>query len=296
MTIERPISGPEPLERVRRDIRQAAKLLTLSEVRYLVDAYYQIQGYRITAASQMRAAAGQPPLEAPADDEEDVAPPEGEPDSLLSWTFSSYRRIEDEIKLALDKFSRVQPLGMWARSICGIGPVITSGLLAHIDIAKAPTAGHIWSFAGLNPSAVWEKGQKRPWNADLRVIAWKAGESFVKVCNNKNDVYGHLYANRKVQEIERNERFAFRDQAEEKLATKRIRPTTDAYKAYAEGKLPPAHVHARAKRYAVKHFLADFQHVAWELAYNEVPPKPFVIEHLGHVHLRPIPNHACLGA
>jgi hypothetical protein len=43
-------------------------------------------------------------------------------------------------------------------------------LLARIDIVKAPTAGHIWRYAGLDPTVRWNKGEKRPWNAGLKVL------------------------------------------------------------------------------------------------------------------------------
>ena len=46
---------------------------------------------------------------------------------------------------------------------------------------------------------------KRPWNADLKLICWKAGESFVKTSNHPSDIYGHIYAERKLWEIQQNE-------------------------------------------------------------------------------------------
>lgn len=272
--------APEPLERVRRDIRQAAALLSLQEVRYLVDSYYEVQQYRIASANQTRA------LDA-----------SEEPISLLSWTGGAFVRIEEEIRKGLDVFSLKEPsgVGAWARSIVGIGPVLAAGLLAHIDIERAPTVGHIWSFAGLNPTAIWEKGQKRPWNARLKVICWKIGESFVKVSGNSRDVYGQLYKSRKEYEIRRNEAGELADQAASMLERKRIGKDTDAYKNYSIGKLPPAHIHARAQRFAVKQFLADYHHVSYELKYGTLPPFPYPLAHLGHTHLRGVPNHDCIG-
>ena len=55
--------------------------------------------------------------------------------------------------------------------------------------------------------------------------------------------------------------------------------------------LPPAHVHARAKRYAVKLFLSHYQHVAWRNEFGEDPPKPYVIQHLGHADRMLPPNY-----
>jgi hypothetical protein len=55
--------------------------------------------------------------------------------------------------------------------------------------------------------------------------------------------------------------------------------------------LPPAHIHARAKRYAVKLFLAHYQQVAYELHFGKKPPNPYPIEILGHAHMIDPPNY-----
>ena len=92
------------------------------------------------------------------------------------------------------------------------------------------------------------------------------------------------------QEQERNELGLFKDQAERKLETTRIGKDTEAFKWYSQGMLPPAHIQSRAKRYAVKLFLAHWHHVAYEDHYGTQPPKPYVIEHGGHVHYIAPPN------
>jgi len=179
-------------------------------------------------------------------------------------------------------------------SITGIGPVITAGLLAHLDITQAPTAGHFWRFAGLDPTCKWEKKTKRPWNAGLKVlVAFKAGESFVKTQNNKNDYYGQIFVTRKALEHERNERLLFNEQAEQVLAAKRIGKDTEAFKAYSVGKLPPAHIHARARRYAAKLFLAHVHQAMYADWYKGAPsPLPYIfhVEEGRHRHLLEPPN------
>jgi hypothetical protein len=175
-------------------------------------------------------------------------------------------------------------------SIVGIGPVIAAGMLAHIDITKAPTVGHIWRFAGLDPTLKWEKGQKRPWNAELKTLCWKLGESFVKSSGHEASFYGPIYATRKKLETERNEAGAFAEQAAAALAAKRYRADTVARQAYEAGKLPPARIHLRATRYAVKLFLSHLHHVWYEVEFRMPPPKPFVISHMGHVDYIPPPN------
>lgn len=265
----------EPLQRVSRDLKNSAQQLTEQQARYLVDLYYQIQEFRKGATNEKRAS-----VQA------------AEPNEMVDWTAATMFRIERTIHGALDSYTDKHPLGIWCKSICGIGPVISAGLLAHIDIKKAPTVGHIWSFAGLNPTAVWGKGQKRPWNARLKVLCWKIGESFVKVQNNPKDIYGQIYTARKAIEQKNNEEDLYKEQAERILGTKRIGHDTDAYKAYITGKLPPAHIHARAKRYAVKLFLAHYHAVGYWITYQQLAPKPYVLEHLGHVHFITPPNLA----
>jgi len=125
----------------------------------------------------------------------------------------------------------------------------------------------------------------RPWNANLKTLMYLAGESFVKVSNKDGALYGNLYKQKKAIEIQKNEAGEFADQAKKKLEDNKIGKDTDAYKCYAEGKLPPAHIHARARRYAVKIFLSHLFDKMYRAHYNEAPPKPFAQAILGHVHM-----------
>jgi hypothetical protein len=258
--------GLDPLPRLSRDLRDAAIELSDDEARFLVDSYYNMQEQRIRGDAQVRA------LEKTK-----------EPHRVLAWYAEQSERLEKAVRGALDVYSASKPLGQWARNQDGIGPVLAAGLLAHIDIARCTSAGDIWRFAGLDPTQTWGKGKKRPWNAGLKTLCWKIGESFVKVCNKDTAFYGHLYKQRKERETLRNEAGDFADQAKAKLEKFNIDKKTDAYKAYSVGKLPPAHIHARAKRYAVKLFLAHYFETGCRLAGRE-PPLPYPIAHLDHVH------------
>lgn len=257
----------------RKEIVASMENMDDQAVRFLVDNYYQMQDNRIRTGHQIRAASES-----------------GEPNQVLAWLAEQNELLEKQLKRALDYYTLNHPVGKWMRSIKGMGPVITAGILAHIDINKAPTAGHIWSYAGLVDGVKWEKGQKRPWNADLRRLLWLMGESFVKVSNYDDDVYGKLYKQRKELENKNNDEGKYADQAARILTEKKWDKTTDAYKAYSQGKLPPAHIHARAKRWVVKLFISHLHHVWYVTEFKKDPPRPFVIEHLGHAHFIPIPN------
>lgn len=257
----------ELLKRLSRDLKKASRDLSPQEARYLVDTYYSIQEYRKSAANQVRAM-----NEA------------GEPNSLIEWLFDSMATLEKDIKSALDAYTSGHPVGEWAKSIIGIGPVISAGLLAHIDITKAPTVGNIWRYAGLDPTVEWKKGQKRPWNARLKTLCWKIGQSFVKVSNNPKDFYGKLYKERKAYEQAKNEAGDYADQAREKLEKFRIGKDTEAYKWYSQGMLPPAHIQQRAERRTVKLFLAHWHEVAYEHQFGTKPPRSYALDILGHGH------------
>jgi hypothetical protein len=263
----------EPVTRLTRDLKSAAKTLSADEARFLVDYYYMMQEDRIRATHQVRAL-----------NESE------EPHGVIAWLGGNVGVLEQQIKRALDAYTDASPIGKWSKSIVGIGPIISAGLQAHIDIAKAPTVGHIWRFAGLDPTVSWEPKTKRPWNASLKTLCWKIGESFVKVSGNDADVYGKLYLQRKAYELTRNESGELAEQAASKLARFKIGKDTEARKHYDAGRLPPGHIHARAKRWAVKLFLAHWHHVAYETHYGEAPPKPYVLEHLGHAHPIVVPN------
>jgi hypothetical protein len=257
--------------RLSRDLIKATTTLSEQEARFLVDAYYLMQEDRKRANNQVRAM-------------------EAEPHLLVGWLAEQSETLEGQIKRALDAYSDSHAVGQWLKSVFGIGPVIAAGLLAHIDITKCPTAGHIWRFAGYDPTTKWEKGQKRPWNAGLKTLCWKAGQSFMKFSNNDECVYGKVYRERKAYEIARNDRGDNAAVAASTLEARKFGKDTEAFKAYTIGKLPPGQIDARARRYAVKLFLSHLQLVWHWIHFRRVPAKPYALGHLDHTHFIDPPN------
>jgi hypothetical protein len=255
------------LEKLSRDLRMAALSLEQDEVRYLVQQYYEWQEQRIRASNRMRKL-----IKA------------GEPHEVLNWLSRQANVIEEQIKKALDVYTMSEPIGKWCRAHRGVGPVITAGLIAHIDIEKSTSAGKVWAYAGLDPTRKWLKGQKRPFNLELKVLAWKLGASFVKTARFEDAYYGHVYRARKRLEQARNEKLLFKDQAEAKLRDFNIGKDTVAYQWYSIGKLPPAHIQLRAQRYAAKLFLAHFWQT-WREMRGLPVELPYPIKVLGHEHM-----------
>lgn len=123
-----------------------------------------------------------------------------------------------------------------------------------------------------------------PHNITLKKQMWKCGNSFQKVCNNPKSLYGRLYKERLEWETEQNELLAYKDQAAHILATKDIDKNTDAYQCYSEGKLPPAHLVARAMRYAVKIFVSHVWEEMYRETFHKIPPKYYALEYCEHTH------------
>ena len=320
----------DTLTKLTKDVIKAAASLHEQEIRYLVSMYYQLQDYRIAASAQAR-----------------TLTKSGQPNEVVSYIMHELGFLETEMKKVLMSYASNRLDGIWALSIPGIGPVIASGLLAHIDIEKAPTAGHVWSYAGVTGNDKWlgkvkateivnsvtkkhnkkyteeffidlakETGRNisylknsgksktgtytdtsikracamRPWNAELKTLVWKIGQSFVKVSNRDKDIYGKIYQERKAYEIAKNEAGEYAEQAKEKLDTVKIRDTTVAYSFYEKGLLPPGHIQQRAERYAAKIFLSHLHYVMYKVKYGKEPPAPFAISILGHAHEVPVPN------
>lgn len=252
--------------RLTRDLKKASMSLKDDQARYLVDLYYSLQKLRIRAAAQVRSA-------------------EDEPNMLIGWTKDMYSQLEEDVKNALGVYAKSKTPGAWALSVMGIGPVIAAGLLAHIDITMTPTAGSLWRYAGYDPTVRWEKKTKRPWNARLKRLGWLIGQSFVKSSNREGSFYGPYYKERKLWEMERNQEKAYAAQAERVLQEKRIGIETEAHKWYSMGMLPPAHIQARAERYAVKMFLSHYHCVLYNDHFKVSAPTPYVVQFLGHTHI-----------
>jgi hypothetical protein len=326
---EVPTEQFEPIPRLSKKDLIAGGPPSVEEARFLVDYYYQLQNVRIRAAHQTRKSG-----EAE------------EPSALVNWLFQASMIAERTIVRSLDLLSMSNEVGRWSRSVLGIGPVLAAGLIAHIKIERAPTAGHIWRFAGLDSTVTWPSTEsagayiksrtepleeiiplaaqkfgrdvttlkrfattdnkkkaikltpsslaraiaRRPWNAQLKTLCWKIGESFVYVSGNEDAFYGRVYAERKLLEEQRNESGALAEQATASLAAKRFGEDTVARKCYEQGRLPPARIHLRAERYAVKLFLSHWHEVAYRERFGQDPPAPYPITRLGHAHKIEVPT------
>jgi hypothetical protein len=273
--------------------------MTRADARWLVDEYYTLQDARIRSAHQRRT-------------HEEAS----EPHRLVEWVEDSMRRFEGALKSALGEFAKTYRVGQWMQAQCGIGPVISAGLLVNFDIRKAQTVGHFWRFAGLDPTTVWRKGEKRPWNAQLKCICLgRLGESFNKNKGRDACFYGKLLAEKQRLLWGENLNGDFSGRARLDLKEKKYDEKTDAFawksgeyhpddvrlcidagespsksKRRGEGiaMLPPGQIYFRARRWAVKLFLSHLHAVMYREYYQADPPAPYIFEHpngVDHRHL-----------
>lgn len=261
-------------EKLERSLRREAAKLSADDAWQLVRWYDGMQKNRISANNQVGAAQR-----------------DGREAPIVRHFAMQFSAFEESIPPLLGKWAQSTAVGEWAMSQIGIGPVLAARFLSNIrEIDRYENISHLWSYAGQNPEAVWEKGQKRPWNARLKVAVWLATGSFVKFHNNPNCYYGHLYRERKAFEVERNERGGNATAAAKVLETRKIQ-VVEIRAYYEAGKLPPGHLDARARRYAGKRFLSHWWMVA-QMAQNngELPSNPYVQDILGHSGIDQPPN------
>jgi hypothetical protein len=308
--------------KLSKDLKAAAQALQESQVRYIVDRYYQLQRDRTRADNQARE--------------------EQTPNLLLTFSRDHAWKLETTLKLAMKYYALSRPEGQWLMSLCGVGPVLSAGFLAHLDITKAKTAGAFWRFAGLDPTVAWDskgvvrkfveeqidaangdlqeavrfcantKGRnpdgllliattkpdgsekkltadsltkalsRQPWNARLKTLCWKFGDSMVKQKGRDACFYGHIYAKRKALEVARNVAGENADAAAAILKAKNYSRDTVAKAAYHEGRLPDGHVDMRARRVTEKLFLSHLFQVMYETTYQQEAPIPYVFKFKDH--------------
>jgi hypothetical protein len=309
------------------DLKKSATMMTHRQARILVDTFYNHQKIRVILGNQIQA-----------------LNKAGEPCEIHKLFFENYRKVEAMLYKVLDIFSDSQDLGRWARLHHGIGPIIAAGLLAHISIPRAKTAGAIWRYAGLDPTVQWlgtkkiealVKARKEPieelipifckelgrnvetitrfattnikgeavkltkttlskalaripWNAGLKCLCWKIGDSFCKVSGKDAAYYGQRYVGAKVRYVRHNDAGDYAAlAATEKL---RVGKSTEAYKAYAAGRLPKGRIELRARRDAVKLFLSHFWEVGRGMGGFEPICGPYAVDILDHAHKISPPN------
>ena len=311
-----------------------------SEIRTLVDNFYQMQADRKRKTEQIRAI-------------KTAADPTGENKNaaaaVLKWFCKYDASMEAGIEKILLSTAQANEVGQWLLQIKGIGPILSAGLLAYFDVEGRNYASQFISYAGLNDNnrpwlgsekakkivndviqemaentskksipitddmvveiarrtqwsynyllgRAYDKDKKKwskdklcaacaipPYNKSAKTLMWKVGSSFVWLRNDQESMYGRLYNERVIYETEKNERGEYAEIAEAILASKNFDKSTTAYKEYSKGRLPKAHIAARAQRWVEKIFLSHLFEEMYRVKYNKIPSRYYTLEHVdGH--------------
>ena len=261
--------APEMPRMSKEQVLSAGKLSDMS-ARYLVANYYSAQEQRKRVDMQLR----------------HLGERANELGVLLQWQGDANAVMEAQVQRGLLAYAEASPIGRWMLATHGVGPVLAAGFLAHLDITKTDTAGGFWAFAGLAANTQkWEKGDKRPWNADLKQLCFHFGECVKRTSNHPDSFYGRFYRERKALLVKRNESGVYAERA--KIYTTR---SADVKKTLKEGKLPDGNLDRQACNITAKIFLSHLHAVMYWDHYKKAPPKPFPIAILGHAHIIKVPN------
>lgn len=257
-----------PVSTLARDIKRQLERMPHMEVRYLYWLYQSFQQERIACGNRIR-----------------IIREKGGTPLIMEHFFTQFEELERSIANALTTWVKSEPVyTQWLSKIRGIGPIIAAGLIAYVRPEYSRTAGSIWRYAGIDVGPLDELASTK-YSRTFQRICWIVGKSFIYTKPQNPETksfYYDMYLRRKKYEAERNERGDYSAQALEQLKRFNYRRNTVAYRYYSKGKLPPAHIHARAIRWTVKLFLSHLAHVTYELAYNEPPPAPYMIAIKGH--------------
>ena len=152
----------------------------------------------------------------------------------------------------------------------------TKWSVAHIE-KDAATYSKDGRITGYTKEAIIKSISKIPYNKELKTLMFKIGESFIKQSNNKKSLYGRLYKEYRADYTRRNEEGEFAERAAKILKEKNYGKSTNAYKAYSQGKLPDAHIIAMARRKTLKIFISHVFECFYVCEYGQsIPPVPYV--------------------
>lgn len=105
------------------------------------------------------------------------------------------KQVEKEYERVLNRCIRHIPIVQdWLFRVKGIGPRLAGLLVANIaPISRFANTSKLWAYAGLHvidgKAPRKEKGKKANWNMELKVTAYKIGESFLKSKSKYTPIY-----------------------------------------------------------------------------------------------------------
>jgi hypothetical protein len=187
----------------------------------------------------------------------------------LIWFHNNLLSTEKAIAKKLNDWSKHNPVRReFLRRIRGIGGVLASGIIAWLSpISRFPNISKLWKYCGLAPGQKRKRGERTSYNPKLKTFMWKIATSFEKQKPEKS-YYRRLYEQKKEYLYNRPD-----------------------LKEALEKRVPGIKQRIRllALRFTVKRFLADLW-VHWRKLENLPVTKPYIIDvgkHTGYEEWQP---------
>lgn len=246
---------------INPDTRKALKTVERTSPDYITilsRTFYAIQKQRIEAGNRI------------AMNVRDARLSEDEAALLNAHLNGELKEIEKSIEKDVASALKSIPIYKeWFKKVKGIGPILSGGMIGEIaDISRFEHMSNMWSWAGYgihNGTADrLTKGQKANWNPNMKVLGWKAGQSFVKV----GGYFRQQYDQFKREEVAKNTGWSAELEPKELVGYKfgDTNITSDTVKGliktakesgYSQLQVcrSDGHVNSRATRRAIKLFL-----------------------------------------
>ena len=192
---------------------------------------------------------------------------EDETNTIMKPTlFVSHKNRKDHIGNENHNYY-VFPIYSWLKNIRGISHLLSSQLIAYIDIKKFNQVSSLWHYCGMHvnngiaPKRM--KGSKIDWNPQMRMICYKISDSFIK---QRTPKYRDIYDKEKEKQIKLLDKTRSLKKTIKTLSKSKRKEETKSSKEPIVILSPPksrGHADMRARRKAVKEFLKDF-YLAWK--------------------------------
>lgn len=135
------------LASISKEVKKSTAFIDDTQLRIIIDSYYQAQKNRINIQNQIRAVAQ-------GYDNTDNLP-------AMKWLLANYQNTENQIKKMIESYTDSVPVCRWAKSIKGIGPIFAAILWDAINMDKCEHANQFLNYCGQNNNNIEWLGKEK---------------------------------------------------------------------------------------------------------------------------------------
>lgn len=186
---------------------------------------------------------------------------------LKTIEFVSHKNRKDH-GFTENQLRGVFPIYSWLKNIRGISHLLSSQLIAYIDIKKFERVSSLWHYVGMHvnngiaPKRM--KGSKIDWNPQMRMICYKISDSFIK---QRTPKYREIYDKEKEKQIKLLDKTTVSVKPKPGMSKSKRKSgdhiINEPHLNLVSAPKSKGHADMRARRKAVKEFLKDF-YLEWK--------------------------------